>query len=326
MRRVLLALASLALLSAAALSQDPGLPAAQAAQQAVMQTQQANLDAMRQAQQANEDATRQAQEANENATRQAQQAAQVPILPVAARPEFSLKPGSYSGPVTVKIREATRGASVYYTTDGWTPTADSSRYTGPVTLDSTTTLQAIAIAPHMGQSRILSGLYTIASANKPSLPATSSELPPTPTSGPAVLPKGTMVPLVFASAVSSKKADVGDKITLTVEDDVVVGGWILVRKGTPALISVTGAHKSGTLGVPGFVSFDALTLDVNGTTVKLRGTVTKQGPEIQANPARIGLTLVPAGVFLIHGKEAEVKAGSVLRATVAEDTPLPHAQ
>ena len=140
------------------------------------------------------------------------------------------------------------------------------------------------------------------------------------------MPKGTMVPLVFASAVSSKKADVGDKITLTVEDDVVVGGWILVRKGTPALISVTGAHKSGTLGVPGFVSFDALTLDVNGTTVKLRGTVTKQGPEIQANPARIGLTLVPAGVFLIHGKEAEVKAGSVLRATVAEDTPLPHAQ
>jgi Chitobiase/beta-hexosaminidase C-terminal domain len=49
-----------------------------------------------------------------------------------AKPAFSVTPGTYTTPQTVKIKDSTRGTIIYYTTDGWTPTPASTRYTGPM--------------------------------------------------------------------------------------------------------------------------------------------------------------------------------------------------
>jgi hypothetical protein len=35
-------------------------------------------------------------------------------------PKFSVKPGKYNEPRTVEITDSTAGATIYYTTDGWT--------------------------------------------------------------------------------------------------------------------------------------------------------------------------------------------------------------
>src|SRR5215472_18744417 len=78
-----------------------------AAQQAAEQAQIANQQAMQAAQQASQQASQAAQQANEQAARDAQQAAQLAPLnrcPLTDRPKFSLKPGSYSSALTVKIR------------------------------------------------------------------------------------------------------------------------------------------------------------------------------------------------------------------------------
>jgi Chitobiase/beta-hexosaminidase C-terminal domain len=303
-------------------AQDPGMMAAQqAAQQAAQAAQQANQEAMRQAQQANEDAARASQQASQNAQQMAR------ICPPAARPQFSVKAGSFTKPVTVKIREKTRGAVVYYTTDGWTPTTNSTRYTGPITITSTTTLQAIAVAPDMPRSRIASGFYTVngpvaQSGPVPGTPVASA--PPVETS-PAIrmLPKGTSVHLVFASNFSSRKADVGDKINLSLAEDLKIGDVVVAPKGTTAIVNVTEAHKSGVAGIPGFVSFEAESLAIDGTVIKLQGSAAKEGREVQINPATVGLAfVVPGGVFLVHGNEAEIKQASVFTAMIAEDTKL----
>ncbi|HST09346.1 MAG TPA: chitobiase/beta-hexosaminidase C-terminal domain-containing protein [Terriglobales bacterium] len=178
-------------------AQTPGMIAQQAAQQANQDAMHASQEAMRQAQQANEDAARASQQASHNASNSH-------ICPPAARPKFSVKGGAFAKPVTVKIRENTRGAVVYYTTDGWTPTINSTRYTGPITIASTTTLQAIAVAPDMPRSRVASAVYIVdlppgKSAASPAVVAPA----PSPTK-PGVLPKGTSVPLVFASDFSSR--------------------------------------------------------------------------------------------------------------------------
>jgi hypothetical protein len=50
------------------------------------------------------------------------------------------------------ITEATAGATVYYTTDGTTPTTSSTKYTGPITITGSVILKFIAVAPGYAQS------------------------------------------------------------------------------------------------------------------------------------------------------------------------------
>ena len=81
--------------------------------------------------------------------------------PAAATPTFSPSPGSYSSTQTVTISDATTGASIYYTTDGTTPTTGSTSYSGSITVDSTETIQAIAAAAGFSNSAVATATYTI---------------------------------------------------------------------------------------------------------------------------------------------------------------------
>src|SRR5204863_2963537 len=62
----------------------------------------------------------------------------------AATPSLSPAGGTYTSPVTMTISDSTPGATIYYTTDGSTPTAASTVYSGPLTVTPTTTINAMA--------------------------------------------------------------------------------------------------------------------------------------------------------------------------------------
>jgi hypothetical protein len=89
---------------------------------------------MQAAQVANQQATQAAEMANLQAMQQVQTAAIRPgLMPGAVpRPRFSVKPGTYATPLTVKIK-APRATTVYFTTDGWTPTRPFSPAQRPLT-------------------------------------------------------------------------------------------------------------------------------------------------------------------------------------------------
>ncbi len=53
------------------------------------------------------------------------------ITPTVATPAFSLAAGTYTSAQSVSISDATSGATIYYTTNGTTPTTSSTQYTGP---------------------------------------------------------------------------------------------------------------------------------------------------------------------------------------------------
>ena len=76
-------------------------------------------------------------------------------------PTFSLAEGNYNSIQTVSISDATAGAIIYFTTDGTTPTTSSTKYTGVITISSTQTLEAIAIANEYVASAVASATYTI---------------------------------------------------------------------------------------------------------------------------------------------------------------------
>ena len=85
-----------------------------------------------------------------------------PATPTAT-PAFSLAAGTYTTAQSVSISDATAGAKIYYTTDGTTPTTSSTTYTAAITVSSTETLQAMAVATGHTNSSIVSAAYTVSS-------------------------------------------------------------------------------------------------------------------------------------------------------------------
>ncbi len=77
-----------------------------------------------------------------------------------AKPTFSVAAGTYTAVQNVTISCATDGAAIHYTTDGNTPTSESTLYTGAVTIDHTCTLKAIAIKGE-DASNVTTAAYTI---------------------------------------------------------------------------------------------------------------------------------------------------------------------
>ncbi len=81
-------------------------------------------------------------------------------IPAVATPTFSPAAGTFSSAQSVTITEATPGATVYYTTDGSTPTTASTVYSAPISVSVTETLTAMAVAGYANIA-VTSGTYTI---------------------------------------------------------------------------------------------------------------------------------------------------------------------
>jgi hypothetical protein len=88
--------------------------------------------------------------------------------PVAATPTFTPLPGMYSSAQTVTLSDTTPGTAIHCTTDGTTPTAGSPVCT-TLTVSSTTTIAAIAVANGYSNSAVASGTYTISASGSPSV-------------------------------------------------------------------------------------------------------------------------------------------------------------
>ncbi len=86
-------------------------------------------------------------------------------LSQAATPAFSPASGTYGSGQSVTISDSTPNATIYYTTDGSTPTINSTKYAGAITVSSSETINAIATASGYSQSAAASATYTISGAD-----------------------------------------------------------------------------------------------------------------------------------------------------------------
>jgi hypothetical protein len=92
-----------------------------------------------------------------------------PVTPVMSPPA-----GIYTSQQNVTISEPTRGAVLYYTTDGTTPSRFSPLYQTPITVNLSKTIETVAVAGGDANSTVVSNAYTI--VGSPSVlagPATS---------------------------------------------------------------------------------------------------------------------------------------------------------
>jgi hypothetical protein len=87
---------------------------------------------------------------------------------VAVAPTFSLTPGIYpTAPQSLTLTTTTPRATIYYTTNGNTPTTSSTQYIGTITLDSGGTFNAIAVATNTTTSLVSTASYTVGTVATP---------------------------------------------------------------------------------------------------------------------------------------------------------------
>jgi len=80
-------------------------------------------------------------------------------------PSISPPAGIYTTAQSVTISDSTAGTTIYYTTNGTTPTTSSSVYSGSITVSVSETLEAIAVATGYSNSAATTAAYTISTGS-----------------------------------------------------------------------------------------------------------------------------------------------------------------
>jgi len=81
-------------------------------------------------------------------------------LPLASTPTFAPVAGRYGEAQTITLASASTGATIYYTTDGTTPSAASTKYTAPIAVTNNATIHAIAVMAGKTNSATATAVYT----------------------------------------------------------------------------------------------------------------------------------------------------------------------
>ncbi len=185
----------------------------------------------------------------------------------AAIPTFSPAQGSYSSTQSVTIKDATTGATIYYTTSGVTPTTASTRYTAPITVSTSETIKAIATAPGYSQSAIASATYYIG-------PITAE---PTITS---VAEQNKAVLVKLSQAAGGTIYYTLDGSTPTPNSQIYQGPFLVASNLTVKAIATTAAHA------PSAVASKTFTLNIPSGTLVWSDEFTNTGKtRLQPNPA-----------------------------------------
>lgn len=85
---------------------------------------------------------------------------------VVAPPTFSPAAGTYTTAEAVTISDITPGATIYYTTDGTTPTTSSDVYSAPFSVGRNETIRAMAVKSSIIDSDVATAVYDINSGSE----------------------------------------------------------------------------------------------------------------------------------------------------------------
>jgi hypothetical protein len=163
-------------------------------------------------------------------------------------------------------------------------------------------------------------LGSAAPASAPAQPQLVVAAPPPPADHPGaiLLPRDTMVRLMVLNEVSTREAKPGDRFVLRLDEDLTVGGTVLVPVGAKAWAEITEVKPNKALGKPGELGAKLLYVEAGGERIALTGTETSTGSK---GGDRVAAAIVGFGLFglLARGNQGKLKAGHIFNGYVAQD-------
>jgi glucosylceramidase len=148
-----------------------------------------------------------------------------PQIQTAATPSFTPAGGTFTSAQTITLSDSTSGATIYYTLDGSSPTTSSSKYSSPLSIAGTTTVNALAAASGYDNSAVGTATYTI---NLPAAPVPQFSVP-----------AGT-----YATAQSVELSDTVTGATIYYTTDATTPTTSSTAYSTPIGISATTTVKA----------------------------------------------------------------------------------
>ena len=138
----------------------------------------------------------------------------------------------------------------------------------------------------------------------------------------ATLPAFTPLKLMLNEELSSQQVQVGDPFTVTVLEDVVDNGAIVIPKGSIGHGEVTFASRKGGFGKPGIIGIALRRLELNGRHVELDGRYREEG---RNNNGAVAATWFAVGIFsgFIKGRAGYIEKGRELRGRTGEPITYP---
>ena len=151
-----------------------------------------------------------------------------PAMNTVATPMISPESGTYNAAQEVSITCETEGATIYYTTNGYAPTTNSTQYTGPFTIsENNITVKAFATKEGMISSSVTSATYYF---ELPSTIAYVRSRYTSMSSHPSVFTSGVVTSISTNQGVSTAYIqDTTAAIVVYGEFDATVGDEILVH-------------------------------------------------------------------------------------------------
>ena len=132
-----------------------------------------------------------------------------------------------------------------------------------------------------------------------------------------MLPSNSDVWVSLDNELTSKKARVGDTVAFKVSRDVMVGQYVVIPRGTPAVGRVSYRTGKGAFGKSAKMEFDIDSVQLPSRTIPVSGHYRVEG---QGNTGATVATAVAVGVFsaFVTGHSAVAAQGSEWKASTKE--------
>lgn len=104
------------------------------------------------------------------------------------------------------------------------------------------------------------------------------------------LPANSHLVVRLDRTVSSRRAQVGDRVPASLAEDLLVNGRVEARRGTPVRAVVTYVKRSGRFHHPGYLTLRLASIDIRGRRYQLNSTAIRDKGDghARSNTEKIG--------------------------------------